>query len=120
MFLLPPCVLAYAWLAEERIHIASICVALFFIGFFSMYVYFSCSWLSLDVFLTLVLAWKRWIYMSTLSYIVDANVGRSGSAVATNSAFRGSCAFVFAEIVVPIQVRRRSNAVPFPVSYTLC
>lgn len=45
----------------------------------------------------------RWIYSTTLAYIVDANVGRSGTAVATNSAFRGLSAFVAAEVAVPIQ-----------------
>ena len=37
-------------------------------------------------------------------YIVDANVGRSSSAVAANSSFRGVSAFVAAEIAVPLQV----------------
>lgn len=46
----------------------------------------------------------RWIYASTLAYIVDANVGRSSSAVASNSSFRGLSAFVAAEIAVPLQV----------------
>lgn len=46
----------------------------------------------------------RWIYSSTLAYIVDANVGRSSTAVATNSAFRGVFAFVATEIAVPMQV----------------
>ena len=45
------------------------------------------------------------IYSSTLAYIVDANVGRSSSAVALNSCFRGSLGFVAAEIAVPLQVR---------------
>ncbi len=43
------------------------------------------------------------IYTSTLAYIVDANNGRSSSAVATNSAFRGSTAFIAAEVAVPLQ-----------------
>lgn len=46
----------------------------------------------------------RWIYTSTLAYIVDANTGRSSTAVATNSSFRGLSAFVAAEIAVPLQV----------------
>lgn len=45
------------------------------------------------------------IYSSSLAYIVDANVGRSSTAVATNSAFRGMAAFVATEIAVPLQVR---------------
>ena len=44
------------------------------------------------------------IYSSTLAYIVDANNGRSSSAVATNSAFRGLSAFVAAEVAVPLQL----------------
>ncbi|KAG6819667.1 hypothetical protein H0H93_009747 [Arthromyces matolae] len=44
-----------------------------------------------------------WTYASTLAYIVDSNTGRSSSAVATNSAFRGLSAFVAVEIAVPLQ-----------------
>ncbi|KAI0671082.1 major facilitator superfamily domain-containing protein [Trametes maxima] len=63
MLLLPPSVIAYGWICERRIHVAAICVTLFLSGFLSI-----C------------------IYSSTLAYVVDANVGRSSSAVATNSA----------------------------------
>ena len=45
----------------------------------------------------------RWIYSSTVAYIVDANPGRSSSAVATNSFFRGVAAFLFTEAAVPLQ-----------------
>jgi hypothetical protein len=45
----------------------------------------------------------RWIYTSTLAYIVDANTGRSSTAVATNSAYRGIIAFIAAEIAIPLQ-----------------
>ncbi|KZT67115.1 MFS general substrate transporter [Daedalea quercina L-15889] len=38
-----------------------------------------------------------------VSYIVDANVGRSSSAVASNSFFRGVSAFVATEVAVPLQ-----------------
>ncbi|TFY83415.1 hypothetical protein EWM64_g590 [Hericium alpestre] len=76
----PISAIAYGWLAEKHVHIAAVCVALFFSGFFSI-----------------------WIYSSTLAYIVDANNGRSSSAVATNSCFRGTTAFVFAEIAVPLR-----------------
>ncbi|KAA1473796.1 MFS general substrate transporter [Dentipellis sp. KUC8613] len=75
----PLAVVAYGWLAEKHVHIAALCVALFFSGFFSV-----------------------WIYSSTLAYIVDANTGRSSSAVATNSCFRGLSAFLFAEVAVPL------------------
>lgn len=47
---------------------------------------------------------NRWTYSTTLAYIVDANQGRSSTAVATNSAFRGTCAFIATEIAVPLQV----------------
>lgn len=46
----------------------------------------------------------RSIYSSTLAYIVDSNVGRSSSAVASNSFFRGLFAFIATEIAVPLQV----------------
>ena len=44
-----------------------------------------------------------WIYSSTLAYIVDANPGRSSSAVAANSCFRGVAAFTFTLAAVPLQ-----------------
>ncbi|EJD50730.1 MFS general substrate transporter [Auricularia subglabra TFB-10046 SS5] len=80
MWMLPPSVVLYAWFAQEHIHVAAVCVALFFAGFSSI-----------------------WIYTATLAYIVDANVGRSSAAAATNSCFRGVAGFVSAEIAVPIQ-----------------
>lgn len=46
-----------------------------------------------------------WIYSSTLAYIVDANAGRSSSAVAVNSFFRGLAAFIAAEVAIPLHVR---------------
>jgi Na+/melibiose symporter-like transporter len=45
----------------------------------------------------------RWIYSTTLAYIVDSNPGRSSAAVATNGCFRGVAAFVFTEAAVPLQ-----------------
>lgn len=51
------------------------------------------------------------IYSSTLAYIVDANVGRSSSAVATNSAFRGLFAFIASEVAVPLQVRFTASSI---------
>ncbi|KAG6379084.1 vacuolar DHA amino acid exporter [Boletus reticuloceps] len=50
------------------------------------------------------LSTNRWIYTSTLAYIVDANTGRSSTAVAMNSAYRGILAFIAAEIAIPLQV----------------
>lgn len=46
----------------------------------------------------------RWMYSSTLAYIVDANTGRSSTAFAGNSLFRGVFAFVATELAVPLQV----------------
>ncbi|KAG2055451.1 MFS general substrate transporter [Suillus hirtellus] len=76
----PLSVIGYAWVCQERIHVAAVCVMLFFTGFLSV-----------------------WIYASTLAYLVDANTGRSSMAVAANSSFRGLFAFVAAEIAVPLQ-----------------
>ena len=36
MIFLPLFVIAYAWLAQKRVHVASLCTTLFFIGFFLM------------------------------------------------------------------------------------
>ncbi|KAI9064704.1 vacuolar DHA amino acid exporter [Trametes sanguinea] len=80
MVFLPPSVIAYGWVCERHVNVGAICVMLFLSGFFSI-----C------------------IYSSTLAYIVDANNGRSSSAAATNSAFRGIAAFVAAEVAVPLQ-----------------
>ncbi|KAJ8597215.1 vacuolar DHA amino acid exporter [Rhizopogon salebrosus TDB-379] len=80
MVWLPPSIIGYAWVCHERVDVSAICVMLFLSGFFSI-----------------------WIYTSTLAYIVDANVGRSSTAVATNSSFRGLFAFVAAEVAVPLQ-----------------
>ncbi|KIJ62702.1 hypothetical protein HYDPIDRAFT_41833 [Hydnomerulius pinastri MD-312] len=80
MLWLPPCVIGYAWVAEKHLHIAVICVMLFLSGFFSI-----------------------WMYTSTLAYLVDANTGRSCSAVATNSSFRGTLAFISTIVAIPLQ-----------------
>lgn len=55
-----------------------------------------------DVFF--ICYFSRWIYASTLAYIVDANPGRSSTIVATNSVFRCVFAFVAIEVAIPIQV----------------
>ncbi|EGN98142.1 hypothetical protein SERLA73DRAFT_55283 [Serpula lacrymans var. lacrymans S7.3] len=88
---LPLSVIAYAWICEKHVNVAAICVTLFLAGFFSI-----------------------WIYTSTLAYIVDANKGRSSTAVAANSAFRGGSAFVAAEVAIPLQ-----NAIGDGGLYTL-
>ncbi|KAH7096979.1 vacuolar DHA amino acid exporter [Auriculariales sp. MPI-PUGE-AT-0066] len=80
MLCLTPSVASYAWFAEKHLHIAAICVSLFAVGFTSI-----------------------WVYTNTLAYLVDANVGRSSMAVATNSFFRGLTGFASAEVAVPIQ-----------------
>ncbi|GJE91884.1 MFS general substrate transporter [Phanerochaete sordida] len=80
MLFVPPAVLGYGWVCEEHVNVSAICVMLFLAGFFSIS-----------------------IYSSTLAYIVDANAGRSSSAVALNSCFRGTLGFVAAEIAVPLQ-----------------
>ncbi|PPR05871.1 hypothetical protein CVT24_006625 [Panaeolus cyanescens] len=77
---LPPCVVGFGWICKSHVHVSALCVFLFLGGFFSI-----------------------WIYSSTLAYIVDANNGRSSTAVAANSAFRGISAFVATEIAVPLQ-----------------
>jgi len=81
MPLLPASVLAYAWVADKHVHIAAIVTTLFFAGFASL-----------------------WIYASTLAYVVDANAGRSSTAVATNSFSRGIAGFAAAEVAVPLQI----------------
>ena len=101
MVFLPLSVVAYAWLAQEHVHVASLCVTLFFIGFCSMstryFFFFFCLFLTTKPF------YYRWIYSSVFAYIVDSNPGRSSAAVATNSCFRGVVAFVFTEAAVPLQ-----------------
>lgn len=100
MWLLPPSILGYAWMSQQRVHISAICIMLFLCGFFSMLVpsvsISRHSWLTSNILPT------RWIYTSTLAYIVDANTGRSSTAVAANSSFRGSFAFMAIEIAVPL------------------
>ncbi|TRM68571.1 major facilitator superfamily domain-containing protein [Schizophyllum amplum] len=77
---LPVFILGFAWVSETHVHISAMCVMLFMTGFAQLFV-----------------------YASTLSYVVDANVGRSSYAVALNSGFRGVSAFVATEIAVPLQ-----------------
>ncbi|KAG1803465.1 MFS general substrate transporter [Suillus subaureus] len=76
----PLSVIGYAWVCQERVSIAAVCVMLFLAGFLSV-----------------------WTYTNILAYLVDANTGRSSMAVATNSFVRGLFAFVAAEIAVPLQ-----------------
>ncbi|KAG1800278.1 major facilitator superfamily domain-containing protein [Suillus plorans] len=76
----PLSVIGYAWACEKHADVAVICVMLVLIGFTSI-----------------------WMYTCTLAYLVDANPGRSCSAVAANSSFRGSMAFVSIMVAVPLQ-----------------
>ncbi|KAG2758056.1 MFS general substrate transporter [Suillus brevipes Sb2] len=80
MLWLPPSVIGYGWVCEKHLNVAVICVMLVLVGFTSI-----------------------WMYASTLAYLVDANPGRSAAAVATNSSFRGTLAFISAMIAVPLQ-----------------
>ncbi|KAF9068628.1 major facilitator superfamily domain-containing protein [Rhodocollybia butyracea] len=80
LVIFPLCVVGYAWVIQERVNLAGVCAMLFACGFTSIFV-----------------------YTSTLAYIVDSNVGRSSSAVALNSFFRCTLAFIFEEIAVPMQ-----------------
>ncbi|ODO09168.1 hypothetical protein I350_02768 [Cryptococcus amylolentus CBS 6273] len=72
--------LAYAWTAQEKVHIAGIVVCLFFCGFSQL-----------------------WIYSSSLAYLVDSNPGISSSAVSCNSMLRGICGCVMSQIAQPIR-----------------
>ncbi|ESK95602.1 vacuolar dha amino acid exporter [Moniliophthora roreri MCA 2997] len=78
--LFPLLVLGFAWVCDRHVHVAGLVVMLFACGFVVIFV-----------------------YTSTLAYIVDSNVGRSSTAVALNSCFRGVSAFVMTEVVVPMQ-----------------
>lgn len=98
LIIFPPSVVGFGWACREHTHVAVLCVLLFVAGFFTMRVYmiFHHSYLIYELI--------RWVYSSTLAYVVDANKGRSATAVATNSAFRGTLAFIATEIAVPMQV----------------
>lgn len=82
-----PCLyIAYGWLVYFELHIAGPVIVLFFLGagaFLPCFGHYSQAdeWLAPPAIMV--------IYASTLAYIVDANPGRSTSAVACNSLFRG-------------------------------
>lgn len=80
MLIIPPAVVAYAWVADQRLHWAGAVVALFVSGFGALF-----------------------IYASSLAYLVDANPGRSIAATATNSSFRGFAGMISAEIAAPLR-----------------
>ncbi|KAJ3567087.1 hypothetical protein NP233_g6599 [Leucocoprinus birnbaumii] len=80
ILLFPAFIIACGWVTQLRVHVAAVVVTLFGGGFFCVM-----------------------MYSSILAYIVDSNVGRSSSAVATNSVFRGLFAFMGTEVAVPLQ-----------------
>ncbi|KAG1873284.1 major facilitator superfamily domain-containing protein [Suillus tomentosus] len=80
MLWIPLSLIGYGWACDKHLNVAVICVMLVLIGFTTI-----------------------WMYASTLAYLVDANPGRSAAAVATNSSFRGSLAFLSVLIAVPLQ-----------------
>ncbi|SGZ23856.1 BQ5605_C023g09647 [Microbotryum silenes-dioicae] len=79
MVLVPCFYILYAWTVQKRTNAAGPLVALLFLG------------ISIMV-----------LYSSLLSYIVDANPGRSSSAVACNSLFRGVLACIASQVAEPI------------------
>ncbi|TNY23883.1 vacuolar DHA amino acid exporter [Rhodotorula diobovata] len=83
-----PCLyIAYGWLVYFELHIAGPVIVLFFLGAAIMV-----------------------IYASTLAYIVDANPGRSTSAVACNSLFRGVLACAASQAAEPILDKIQNGA----------
>lgn len=86
MLFLPPLYIAYAWLVQKEVSVAGPVVILFFLG-------------------TAVMV----IYSSTLAFIVDANPGRSSSAVACNSLFRGLLACAASQSAEPILAKVGGN-----------
>ncbi|KAK0565443.1 hypothetical protein OC861_003741 [Tilletia horrida] len=85
MIFVPFCYITYGWLAQNSVNIGALCAVLFMLG---------ASLFS--------------VYACTLSYVVDSNKGRGSSAVACNSAFRGSVAFVASEIASTL-LRKMGN-----------
>ncbi|SCV74455.1 BQ2448_8094 [Microbotryum intermedium] len=79
MLLVPCFYILYAWTVQKRTNIGGPLVALFFLGLSTMV-----------------------LYSSLLSYVVDANPGRSSSAVACNSLFRGVLACIASQVAEPI------------------
>lgn len=80
MLLCPVTFVGYAWSAYYKTNIAIPVICLVLLGF-SLF----------------------WIYSSTLSYLIDSNIGRSSGAVACNSAVRGLFAFIASEVAGPLQ-----------------
>jgi hypothetical protein len=102
--------LVYAWTSDKKTNVAGPIVALVFGGFSLMSAEdVLCRITSIaDIYLR----HPRVIYASTLAYLVDANPGRSSSAIACNSFFRGTFAFVASQVALPIRVRFSPNSRP--------
>jgi hypothetical protein len=79
MLIIPPAVVAYAWVSANKMHWAGAVVILFLSGFGTLF-----------------------IYASALAYLVDANPGRSIAATASNSSFRGFAGMIASEIASPL------------------
>ncbi|EPT00293.1 hypothetical protein FOMPIDRAFT_55404 [Fomitopsis schrenkii] len=80
MLFLPASVIAYGWVCEGHVHVSVVCVLLFLSGF---------------LYIT--------IWTITLSYIIDANSGRSSSALSANSCVLGLFGFIASEIALPLE-----------------
>ena len=80
MLILPPTVVAFAWVTTSKLHWAGAVVTLFVSGFGVLF-----------------------IYSSALAYLVDANPGRSIAATASNSSFRGFAGMIASEVASPLQ-----------------
>ncbi|PWN41157.1 MFS general substrate transporter [Ceraceosorus guamensis] len=80
MMLCPLAFIMYAWTVHQHVEIAAPVVSLVLIGFSTF-----------------------WPYSTSLSYIVDSNVGGASGAVSCNSFFRGLTAFVASEVAGPLQ-----------------
>lgn len=83
--------LVYAWTAHYTTNIAGPVVALFFAGFAIVFV-----------------------YANTLGFLVDANPGRSASAISSNSFTRGVGACIMSQVAMPLK-----NAIGDGGLYTL-
>ena len=104
MLFLPPSVVCYGWVIEKHVNVAAVCVFLFLSGFFSMYAPFLSFPATKADYMR-----ARSVYSSTLAYIVDANAGRSSTAVALNSSFRGTFSFVIIEVAAPLQASQATS-----------
>jgi hypothetical protein len=61
------------------------------------------SYTSLDTEVKFMRTFCSFLYSSTLTYMVDANAGRSSAAYACNTCFRGFAGIIASEIAAPLQ-----------------